>query len=136
MQVYDNIPCDELSKASKVLTAACEREARIIIFAAWLYTYKMIAIGFSILLAAVFDHPALQFIVPVSVIATIGVIDTLLSAMKFRAWDVRNKSEKIYFEKSKAVTDYNTEKILQVIAVQELAGTLNENSAFEERVIN
>lgn len=133
MHYFETKVIDELEKATKDLVISIEKETRIISFAAYAYAYKMVAIGGMIVLAAVFDHPILRFTVPISLMVLIAVVDSLLSAMKFHVWKERHAKEKVYFEKSKAVTDYGSERLLQFLATTD---PLNEAGAAETRVIN
>lgn len=136
MQVFETKVLDEHAIATKNLTLALQREARIITFGGWAYIYKMIAIGGMIFLAGAFDTPILRFWVPFSMLLLIGIVDALLNAMKLHIWKDRHAKEKIYFEKSNALTEYGSERLMQLLAVSTLAASLNEDGSPETRVIN
>ena len=136
MQYFETKELEELEKAKDDLVRAFEKESRIIEFAAYAYLYKVVAVIGIIVLAVVFDHSILRFFVPVSAMMLIFITDSLLSAMKLHVWRDRHTKEKIYFDKSKAATDYSSERLLQFIATTDTGNALNENDLVETRVIN
>ncbi len=136
MQVFETKALDELEIATANLTRALQKEARIIVFGGWAYVYKAVAITGMILLAAIFDSTLMRFLVPLSMLMLISIIDHLLNAMKIHVWKDRHAKEKIYFEKSKALSEYSSERLLQFLAVTALASTFNEDGGPETRVIN
>lgn len=135
MQIYNNATVDELDEASRVLREALEAENRVIKFAASLFVYEFVAFMGMIVLSSLLDHQFLRFGVPFAMVAIVTGIEVLLNVMKWRAWKNRYEKETEYFVKSRALTDYNTERVVQLLAVQELAANLNSPSD-EPRVIN
>ena len=116
MKVYNHAYLSELEETGERLSRAIKFEARVLKFASWLVLVEMLMIAICIFSAFLSQKELFQFYLPASFVSAVFMTETTVSILKFKAWGKKLALESEYFAKSKALSNYNSDKLVEMMA--------------------
>jgi hypothetical protein len=136
MQVYDNKHVERYTVASKNLSDCFVEEGKTLTYGANVIFYTTVATILCSVLGVIFDRTIFTFVLPFACIGAFGILNASVSLVKYNAWKKRHDAQTEFFNASKAVSEYNSGKVLELMALHETAVALDPDAPAEYRIIN
>ena len=136
MQVYDNSFAKRHEVAAKRVSDLIVEEGKSLSFGANVIFYTMFGTILCSTLGLIFDRTIFTFVLPLACISAFTVLNGAVSLVRYNAWKKRTEADQEFFEASKAIAEYNSGKVLELMALHETAVALDPDAPNEYRVIN
>lgn len=136
MQVYSNTPVEEFEKARVELNEALDKETKTIVKYERIYLLQASILIAAVLVSLQSDHFLVSSLLPATILLISIVVGGAVDRIKWMSWDNYLKKKKAFLEKSTALSEYNTQKVLEIMGEAELLTMSGSDGFIEQRTIN
>lgn len=136
MQTYEVKYAEMMKSSAEAVVEAIDFELKTSKFSLDLFFYTFVGAMICAGLGIFLDHTIFTFYLPLAYFASSAVLNFAAACVSYQASCKKSAADNEFFRVSKEISEYNSQKLMELMAMQEMIKAMSPDAPAECRSIN